>query len=555
MSRKLIVNDGRETRELLVAGTMGVGRDPICEISADDPLLSRRHAEFRATPEGVVLSDLDSRNGIRVNGIVTKRAVLRDGDQIQIAGFVIQLVDRREPVPPSSSADDDGTVVMMAPASAASTPPRTPVVEAADDRTIVRLPPPAAANEVRQPAGVQANVRRDAPARRPDAPAAAKTPPPAVAREARTSWTGRVFVQVIGLAVFSLVMVAIVMSLWGARTVRSIAMARATANVNWLAADAALASDRGDLGGSVDAVSREPGVMTALVVGLDGRILSPASRSGETINTLPGLDVSPSEIYRARAGGGGGLVHVARPLSGRQGARLAIAFVSFRVSAGPDDSSALVVLAPVVLMVLGAAIFVASSIRRTTLQGLTRFNEDIDLAISGQLLEVKDPLGARPVRNLADTVNYLIVRARGTGAAGAIAAGAKRKSDAPDTGGRVPAPRDDRGSGRAPAHAAAIEARVVADARFRVTDASPECEQIIGVTPRQMMGEHLVDALQIKPLVEAVLTILGSLPATGRQQTTVAREGLASLAVVVARSGKDQPVTVTISVADSAVRV
>ena len=46
MNRRLVVDDGRTARELLLVGTLVVGRDPACDISHRDPRLSRRHAEF-----------------------------------------------------------------------------------------------------------------------------------------------------------------------------------------------------------------------------------------------------------------------------------------------------------------------------------------------------------------------------------------------------------------------------------------------------------------------------------------------------------------------------
>ena len=93
MSRTLVVDDGRTRRELLVIGTMMVGRDPECEISHGDPRLSRRHAEFSVTPQGVVVRDLKSRNGVRVNGQPVMQAVLQPGDVVQIAHLAVQFLD------------------------------------------------------------------------------------------------------------------------------------------------------------------------------------------------------------------------------------------------------------------------------------------------------------------------------------------------------------------------------------------------------------------------------------------------------------------------------
>ena len=76
VSRRLVLDDGRSQRELVVRERMTVGRDPGCDISDGDPRLSRRHAEFLATAGGLVVRDLESRNGVRVNGKLVHEATL-----------------------------------------------------------------------------------------------------------------------------------------------------------------------------------------------------------------------------------------------------------------------------------------------------------------------------------------------------------------------------------------------------------------------------------------------------------------------------------------------
>jgi hypothetical protein len=62
-----------------------IGRLPECEVSLNDPNVSRKHAEVRALGTGFVISDLNSTNGTRVNGImVGPEHPLRDGDLITI---------------------------------------------------------------------------------------------------------------------------------------------------------------------------------------------------------------------------------------------------------------------------------------------------------------------------------------------------------------------------------------------------------------------------------------------------------------------------------------
>lgn len=66
--------------------TMIVGREPGCDIVVADRQVSRQHARFKLTPEGVTIEDLSSKNGTHVNGVsIDKPTLLRDGDTIQIA--------------------------------------------------------------------------------------------------------------------------------------------------------------------------------------------------------------------------------------------------------------------------------------------------------------------------------------------------------------------------------------------------------------------------------------------------------------------------------------
>jgi hypothetical protein len=97
MTRRLVVTDGRRERELLLIGTMVVGRDPTCDISDADPLLSPRHVEFVAAAKEVIVRDLGSRNGILINGVKAMRGVLHGGDVVQVGHLQVRFVDDDEP--------------------------------------------------------------------------------------------------------------------------------------------------------------------------------------------------------------------------------------------------------------------------------------------------------------------------------------------------------------------------------------------------------------------------------------------------------------------------
>jgi ribosome-associated protein YbcJ (S4-like RNA binding protein) len=62
-----------------------IGRDEECEIVFDDTLVSRRHARIFLAEHGALIEDLDSRNGVFVNGEQIERSrQLLDGDRVRI---------------------------------------------------------------------------------------------------------------------------------------------------------------------------------------------------------------------------------------------------------------------------------------------------------------------------------------------------------------------------------------------------------------------------------------------------------------------------------------
>lgn len=88
----LVVNDGKRERELLLVERLVVGRDPMCDLSHDDALLSRRHAEFAAEGEDVLVRDLGSRNGLFVNGTRAAERSLKPGDIVQIGPLRVRYI-------------------------------------------------------------------------------------------------------------------------------------------------------------------------------------------------------------------------------------------------------------------------------------------------------------------------------------------------------------------------------------------------------------------------------------------------------------------------------
>jgi Protein of unknown function (DUF3662)/FHA domain len=79
--------------ERIVLGpeTATIGRLPECAVVISDPNASRRHAELRRTGNEVVLVDLNSTNGTRINGATVRERTLADGDEITIGTTTLRF--------------------------------------------------------------------------------------------------------------------------------------------------------------------------------------------------------------------------------------------------------------------------------------------------------------------------------------------------------------------------------------------------------------------------------------------------------------------------------
>jgi hypothetical protein len=73
-----------------------LGRSRECDIQVEDPNISRRHAELRQEGSAYWIVDLDSTNGIEVNGRRVQRAKLESGDTFTVGSTEITFSTERE---------------------------------------------------------------------------------------------------------------------------------------------------------------------------------------------------------------------------------------------------------------------------------------------------------------------------------------------------------------------------------------------------------------------------------------------------------------------------
>ncbi len=74
-----------------------LGRHPECDIQIDSRKVSRRHCCIAQVNDYLIVRDLGSTNGIRINGVRVVEGRLKAGDEVTIGGFRYQV--RWESVP------------------------------------------------------------------------------------------------------------------------------------------------------------------------------------------------------------------------------------------------------------------------------------------------------------------------------------------------------------------------------------------------------------------------------------------------------------------------
>jgi anti-sigma B factor antagonist len=75
-----------------------IGRDPVCDIRLSSRDVSNVHCIVRASIEGLLVSDMDSKNGTLVNDVaIRKETLLKRGDLLTIGPLVFEVVPKTAP--------------------------------------------------------------------------------------------------------------------------------------------------------------------------------------------------------------------------------------------------------------------------------------------------------------------------------------------------------------------------------------------------------------------------------------------------------------------------
>jgi len=82
-----------------------VGRHIECDVRLDSPKISRRHCCLAMAYDRVLIRDLGSRNGVRLNGRVVEEARLHCGDELAIGPILFRIELEPAEKRPSSVAN------------------------------------------------------------------------------------------------------------------------------------------------------------------------------------------------------------------------------------------------------------------------------------------------------------------------------------------------------------------------------------------------------------------------------------------------------------------
>lgn len=89
-----IFQNGQLLQEIpLQKEEMWVGRDEACVIRLDDRAISRKHALFRSTAQGIEFEKKSKFGWIKLNGVESTQATLREGDRLELGSYEIRVAN------------------------------------------------------------------------------------------------------------------------------------------------------------------------------------------------------------------------------------------------------------------------------------------------------------------------------------------------------------------------------------------------------------------------------------------------------------------------------
>lgn len=135
-ARLVPLTAGREPIVLLQRPVVLIGRHPECDVRIDLPQISRRHCCVGLAYDRLLIRDLGSRNGVRVNGRLIDEAPLTPGDEVAIGPLIYRL---EEEAPSAAPPAKPAKPAVRAPEPQPQSLPDLPMPIGGDDSELIPL--------------------------------------------------------------------------------------------------------------------------------------------------------------------------------------------------------------------------------------------------------------------------------------------------------------------------------------------------------------------------------------------------------------------------------
>lgn len=166
MAAKLILSmDGAVLQEYVLGKErMTIGRKPHNDIVIDNLAVSGEHAAIVTILNDSFLEDLDSTNGVMVNGASVKKHFLQNNDLIEIGKYKLRYLNMQQSQAAAAEDDYEKTIVLRKPASApkVNPPAATQVSYEMTGKFEAETPKPIISPSVAAPAPVRQESNREA---------------------------------------------------------------------------------------------------------------------------------------------------------------------------------------------------------------------------------------------------------------------------------------------------------------------------------------------------------------------------------------------------------
>ena len=165
MAAKLILSmDGAVLQEYVLGKErMTIGRKPHNDIVIDNLAVSGEHAAVVTILNDSFLEDLDSTNGVMVNGVAVKKHFLQNNDLIEIGKYKLRYLNMQQSQAAAAADDYEKTIVLRTPPSAPKVnPPAAPVSHEMTGKFEAETPKPIVPPSVAAPAPAQQEGNREA---------------------------------------------------------------------------------------------------------------------------------------------------------------------------------------------------------------------------------------------------------------------------------------------------------------------------------------------------------------------------------------------------------